>query len=65
MIGIWCDQIFCPVFRYEFVKQLKKKIEETLGPQIEDEIEKQGGQVGNGQETLVSKITDRIIKSKP
>jgi len=47
------------------VKQLKKKIEETLGPQIEDEIEKQGGQVGNGQETLVSKITDRIIKSKP
>ncbi|XP_053402163.1 protein broad-minded-like isoform X2 [Mercenaria mercenaria] len=51
--------------RYEFVKQLKKKIEEILGPQIEDEIEKHGGRVDNGQETLVNKITERIIKSKP
>lgn len=51
--------------RYEFVNQLKRKIEETLGPQIEDEIEKHGGHVGNGHETVVGKITDRIIKSKP
>lgn len=51
--------------RYEFVKQLKKRIEDILGPHIEEEIEKHGGHVDNGQETLVSMITDRIIKSKP
>ncbi|KAL4234490.1 hypothetical protein ACF0H5_006135 [Mactra antiquata] len=51
--------------RYEFVKVLKKKIEEILGPHIEDEIEKHGGRVENGHETLVNKIIERIIKSKP
>ncbi|XP_052230944.1 protein broad-minded-like isoform X2 [Dreissena polymorpha] len=51
--------------RYEFVKNLKRKIEEILGPQIDEEIEKHGGQIDNGHETLVSQITDRIIKSKP
>ncbi|XP_052817688.1 protein broad-minded-like isoform X1 [Mya arenaria] len=51
--------------RYEFVRQLKRKIEEILGPQIDEEIEKHGGHIDNGHETLVSKITDRIIKSKP
>ena len=53
--------------RYEFVKLLKKKIEENLGPQIEEEIEKQTttGHMDNGQDTLISKITDCIIKSRP
>ena len=49
------------------MKQLKRKIEELLGPQIEEEIEKQAvaGHLDNGEETLVSKITDSIIKSRP
>ena len=49
------------------MKQLKRKIEELLGPQIEEEIEKQAtaGHVDNGQDTLVTKIIDSIIKSKP
>ena len=59
--------LFYSVCRYEFVKQLKRKIEELLGPQIEEEIEKQAtaGHVDNGQDTLVTKIIDSIIKSKP
>ena len=61
------NEIFFIYCRYEFVKQLKRKIEELLGQQIEEEIEKQAtaGHVDNGQETLVSKITDSIIKSRP
>lgn len=56
---------FC---RFEFVKQLKRKIDEALSPLIEDEIEKfaMAGQVDtSGQETLVSKITQSVIHSKP
>lgn len=56
---------FC---RFEFVKQLKRKIDEALSPLIEDEIEKfaMAGQVDtSGQETLVSKITQSVINSKP
>nr|XP_022341878.1 protein broad-minded-like isoform X9 [Crassostrea virginica] len=54
--------------RFEFVKQLKRKIDEALSPLIEDEIEKfaMAGQVDtSGQETLVSKITQSVIQSKP
>lgn len=54
--------------RFEFVKQLKRKIDEALSPLIEDEIEKfaMAGQVDtSGQETLVSKITQSVIHSKP
>ncbi|XP_061197318.1 protein broad-minded-like [Saccostrea echinata] len=54
--------------RFEFVKQLKRKIDEALSPLIEDEIEKfaMAGQVDtSGQETLVSKITQCVIHSKP
>ncbi|XP_060080662.1 protein broad-minded-like [Ylistrum balloti] len=53
--------------RYEFVRQLKRKIEEVLGPIIEDEIEKQStstGSVDIGQDTLVSRITERVIHSR-
>ena len=50
------------------MKQLKRKIDEALSPLIEDEIEKfaMAGQVDtSGQETLVSKITQSVIQSKP
>ena len=59
---------FCSCCRFEFVKQLKRKIDEALSPLIEDEIEKfaMAGQVDtSGQETLVSKITQSVIQSKP
>lgn len=64
------DTVFvCVCFcRFEFVKQLKRKIDEALSPLIEDEIEKfaMAGQVDtSGQETLVSKITQSVIHSKP
>lgn len=64
------DTVFvCAYFcRFEFVKQLKRKIDEALSPLIEDEIEKfaMAGQVDtSGQETLVSKITQSVIHSKP
>ncbi|KAK3607380.1 hypothetical protein CHS0354_022540, partial [Potamilus streckersoni] len=53
--------------KYEFVKQLKRKIDEQLGGQIEEEIEKQttGSHEGNGEETLVNRINERILQSRP
>ncbi|KAL5021697.1 hypothetical protein ScPMuIL_000852 [Solemya velum] len=51
--------------KYEFVKLLKKKIDDSLGPLIEDEIEKHAssGHVA-GEETLVGKVIDRVIHSR-
>lgn len=69
-IANFIDTVFVKVYfcRFEFVKQLKRKIDEALSPLIEDEIEKfaMAGQVDtSGQETLVSKITQSVIHSKP
>ncbi|XP_048254918.1 protein broad-minded-like isoform X2 [Haliotis rufescens] len=53
--------------KYEIIKLLKRKIDELLGPLIDDEIERFStvGHIGaNGQETVVSRITDRILQSQ-
>ena len=52
--------------RYEFVKQLRMQIEGALGPLIDDEIEKYsiaGSERAAGQETVVSKIIDKILNA--
>ncbi|XP_064610719.1 protein broad-minded-like isoform X2 [Liolophura sinensis] len=54
--------------RYEFVKQLKRSIEENLGGFIDEEIEKcsMGVPEEVGQdETQVDRITERVIHSSP
>ncbi|XP_012936761.1 protein broad-minded [Aplysia californica] len=53
--------------KHEFVKALKRELEQTLSPLIEDELEKYSttGHVDSGShETLVSRITDHIIQSR-
>ena len=58
---------FC---RFGFVKQLKKHVDCVLGPLIDDEIEKHSSEIQvnsiiqQGDQTLVEKITDKIIHSK-
>lgn len=58
----------CLPNRYEFVKQLKKSIEEILGGFIDEEIEKCGMDVAEEvghEETQVDRITERVIHSSP
>ncbi|XP_041376240.1 protein broad-minded-like isoform X2 [Gigantopelta aegis] len=53
--------------KYEFVKELKHRIDELLGPLIDDEIERHSttSHVATGSsDTLVGRITDQIIHSK-
>ncbi|KAK3086457.1 hypothetical protein FSP39_018719 [Pinctada imbricata] len=55
--------------RYEFVRMLKKKIDESVSTLIEDEVERfamEGQHVDTtGQVTLISKITQSVLQSKP
>ena len=52
--------------RHEFVKLLRRKLEDIIGPLAEDEIEKfdSGIHDSNGQETLIKRITDKILHSR-
>ena len=50
------------------MKALKRELETTLSPLIEDELEKYSttGHVDSGShETLIGQITDHIIQSRP
>lgn len=48
------------------MRQLRRKLEDIIGPLAEDEIERfdPGIHETNGQETLINKITDKILRSK-
>ena len=51
----------------KFVKELKHRIDELLGPLIDDEIERHSttSHVATGtSDTLVGRITDQIIHSR-
>ncbi|CAG2217906.1 unnamed protein product [Mytilus edulis] len=52
--------------RHEFVKVLRRKIEDIIGPLAEEEIERFESSIhdSNGQETLINKITDKILHSR-
>ena len=53
--------------RHDFVRALKRKLEENLSPLIDDELEKYSttGHIDSGShETLVNQIINHIIQSK-
>ncbi|XP_052063658.1 protein broad-minded-like isoform X2 [Mytilus californianus] len=52
--------------RHEFVKVLRRKLEDIIGPLAEEEIERFESSIhdSNGQETLINKITDKILHSR-
>ena len=49
--------------RYELVKYIRGRIEEVLGPLIEEEIERRSLDVQSkgGEEAMVRMITDHVI----
>ena len=52
-------------FRYNFVKRLRAEIDATLGNLIDEEIERHSiapNDATVGQESLVSKITNKILQ---
>lgn len=48
------------------MKVLRRKIEDIIGPLAEEEIERFESSIhdSNGQETLINKITDKILHSR-
>lgn len=68
LLDLW--MFFLSLCRFGFVKQLKKHLDCVLGPLIDDEIEKHSSEIQvnsitqQGDQTLVEKITDKIIHSK-
>ena len=55
------------IYRYDLVRGLRAKIDASLGPLIEDEVDRHSmapqETVDGGQETLVNRITDKVINS--
>lgn len=62
----WCIMFQVLYFRYDIVKFLKKEIEESIGPLVDEEIElysESGHEYMSDTETLVARITDKVTKS--
>jgi hypothetical protein len=54
------------IYRHEFIKLLRRKLEDVIGPLTEEEVEKFETDIhdSNGQETLITRITDKILHSR-